>query len=171
MLFLRTLLMFVFLSSLFACAPNQTVYNPILNKNIQTFGNINFPETIKKAYRNSTLKYKVLGDIKSGPYKGKINFGASNTSMNDAKLIFYTHIPCRNNVCIITHINDKKLKTLVDNIHNEIKTQGNKIKSEIVGETVLKHLKEINEVAYLRFASVYKEFSDASDFEKEVAEL
>ena len=68
-------------------------------------------------------------------------------------------------------INDKKLKTLVDNIHNEIKTQGNKIKSEIVGETVLKYLKETNEVAYLRFASVYKEFSDASDFEKEVAEL
>ena len=38
-------------------------------------------------------------------------------------------------------------------------------------KTVLKHLKEINKVAYLRFASVYKEFSDASDFEKEVAEL
>ena len=43
-------------------------------------------------------------------------------------------------------INDKKLKTLVDNIHNEVKTQGNKIKSEIVGETVLKYLKETNEV-------------------------
>ena len=75
------------------------------------------------------------------------------------------------NIATLPDINDKKLKTLVDNIHNEIKTQGNKIKSEIVGETVLKYLKETNEVAYLRFASVYKEFSDASDFEKEVAEL
>ena len=46
-----------------------------------------------------------------------------------------------------------------------------KVKSEFIGETVLSHLKEINKVAYLRFASVYKEFSDASDFEKEVAEL
>ena len=68
-------------------------------------------------------------------------------------------------------INEKKLKTLVDNIHNEIKSSGKKVKSEFIGETVLKHLKEINKVAYLRFASVYKEFSDASDFEKEVAEL
>ena len=68
-------------------------------------------------------------------------------------------------------INEKKLKTLVDNIHNEIKLSGKKVKSEFIGETVLKHLKEINKVAYLRFASVYKEFSDASDFEKEVAEL
>jgi len=68
-------------------------------------------------------------------------------------------------------INDKKLKTLVDNIYNEIKDHGNKVKTEIIGETVLSNLKETNKVAYLRFASVYKEFSDASDFEKEVAEL
>ena len=61
-------------------------------------------------------------------------------------------------------INDKKLKTLVDNIHNEIKDHGNKVKTEIIGETVLSNLKETNKVAYLRFASVYKEFSDASDF-------
>ena len=57
------------------------------------------------------------------------------------------------------------------NVHNEIKLRGKKVKSEVIGETVLTHLKEINKVAYLRFASVYKEFSDASDFEKEVAEL
>ncbi len=68
-------------------------------------------------------------------------------------------------------INEKKLKTLVDNVHNEIKSNGNKVKTELIGETVLSHLKETNKVAYLRFASVYKEFSDASDFEKEVAEL
>ena len=46
-----------------------------------------------------------------------------------------------------------------------------KIKSKIIGETVLIHLKDVNEVAYLRFASVYKEFSDVTDFEKEAAEL
>ena len=68
-------------------------------------------------------------------------------------------------------INEKKLKTLVDNVHNEIKAHGNKVKTEVIGETVLSNLKEANKVAYLRFASVYKEFSDASDFEKEVAEL
>jgi len=68
-------------------------------------------------------------------------------------------------------LSEKKLKALVESIHNEIKEQGNKVQSEFIGETVLKHLKEINEVAYVRFASVYKEFSDASDFEKEVAEF
>ena len=109
MSFLRTLLMFVFLSHLFACAPNKTVYNPVLKKNITSLGNINYPESIKKVYRNLTNKYKVLGDIKSGRYKGKINFGGSDTSMNEAKLIFYTSFACMNNICIITHINDNKL--------------------------------------------------------------
>ena len=109
MSFLRTLLMLVFLLHLFACAPNKTVYNPILKKHITTLGDINFPETVKKAYRNLTHKYKVLGEVKSGPYRGKINFGASDTSMNQAKLIFYTSDACRNNVCIITHIDDNKL--------------------------------------------------------------
>ena len=68
-------------------------------------------------------------------------------------------------------INQKQLKTLVDNIHTEIKDKGKKVDSKLIGEIVLKHLKINNEVAYLRFASVYKEFSDVSDFEKEVAEF
>ena len=68
-------------------------------------------------------------------------------------------------------ITEKQLKTLVDNIYKEIKEKGKKVKSKFIGEKVLQHLKEMNEVAYLRYASVYKEFSDVSDFEKEVAEF
>ena len=68
-------------------------------------------------------------------------------------------------------ITEKQLKALVENIHKEIKDHGKKVDTKFIGENVLKHLKEVNEVAYLRYASVYKEFSDASDFEKEVAEF
>ena len=68
-------------------------------------------------------------------------------------------------------ITEKQLKTLVENIYKEIKEKGKKVKSKFIGEKVLEHLKEMNEVAYLRYASVYKEFSDVSDFEKEVAEF
>ena len=68
-------------------------------------------------------------------------------------------------------ISEKQLKALVDNIYTEIKDKGKKVNSKLIGEIVLKHLKIKNEVAYLRFASVYKEFSDVSDFEKEVAEF
>ena len=68
-------------------------------------------------------------------------------------------------------LSEKKLKNLVETIYIDLKKHGKKIESKIIGETVLSHLKDINEVAYLRFASVYKEFSAVSDFEKEAAEL
>ena len=68
-------------------------------------------------------------------------------------------------------ITEKQLKALVENISSEIKLNGKKVKSEYIGEKVLNHLKQFNEVAYLRFASVYKEFSEVADFEKEVAEF
>ena len=44
-------------------------------------------------------------------------------------------------------INEKKLKTLVDNIHNEVKSSGKKGKSEFIGETVLKHLKSLSKAS------------------------
>ena len=68
-------------------------------------------------------------------------------------------------------LSEKKLKNLVETIYLDLKKHGKRIESKIIGETVLSHLKDINEVAYLRFASVYKEFSEVSDFEKEAAEL
>ena len=68
-------------------------------------------------------------------------------------------------------LSDKQLKNLVETIYLDLKKHGKRIESKDIGETVLSHLKDINEVAYLRFASVYKEFSDISDFEKEAAEF
>ena len=68
-------------------------------------------------------------------------------------------------------LSEKKLKNLVETIYLDLKNHGKRIESKIIGETVLSHLKDINEVAYIRFASVYKEFSAVSDFEKEAAEL
>jgi transcriptional repressor NrdR len=45
------------------------------------------------------------------------------------------------------------------------------VKTDDIGREVLDRLKSLDEVAYLRFASVYKDFKDAADFEKEVAAL
>lgn len=45
------------------------------------------------------------------------------------------------------------------------------IAAEDIGQIVLQELRRVDEVAYLRFASVYKEFQGAADFEREVAAL
>ncbi len=45
------------------------------------------------------------------------------------------------------------------------------IKSSTVGEKVMKELKKLDNVAYIRFASVYKEFKDINDFKKEIKQI
>jgi transcriptional repressor NrdR len=45
------------------------------------------------------------------------------------------------------------------------------VPSSAIGESVLRHLKELDEVAYIRFASVYRQFQDIEDLRREVEEL
>ncbi|MGZ8323710.1 MAG: ATP cone domain-containing protein, partial [Rhodoplanes sp.] len=45
------------------------------------------------------------------------------------------------------------------------------VTSETIGETVMEHLRELDDVAYVRFASVYRNFRDPKDFEQALAEL
>jgi transcriptional repressor NrdR len=48
---------------------------------------------------------------------------------------------------------------------------GPEVPSETVGLAVLERLRALDPVAYLRFASVYKDFEDVADFEQELARL
>jgi len=62
---------------------------------------------------------------------------------------------------------------LVDDIVNDIEREmlrrgTEEVSSKIIGNAVLKRLKKIDKVAWLRFASVYLEFEDTSDFEKAI---
>ncbi len=45
------------------------------------------------------------------------------------------------------------------------------MESNIIGEFVMEHLKEIDDVAYVRFASVYRQFTDAESFRSEIEKL
>jgi len=60
-----------------------------------------------------------------------------------------------------------EINKVVDEIERELKSQEEEeVSSQLIGKLVLKKLKEIDKVAWLRFASVYLEFDDIKDFEK-----
>jgi transcriptional repressor NrdR len=62
--------------------------------------------------------------------------------------------------------------TQIESIKHEIvKLKTKQITSKQVGKIVIETLKEIDEVAYLRFLSVYKSFGSASKFQKEAEKL
>jgi transcriptional repressor NrdR len=60
-------------------------------------------------------------------------------------------------------------------VHTIEQSEGNKLRREIpsfeIGELVLEQLRGIDEVAYIRFASVYREFADVSSFLEELGGL
>ncbi|MBI2875361.1 MAG: transcriptional repressor NrdR [Candidatus Tectomicrobia bacterium] len=61
---------------------------------------------------------------------------------------------------------------LLDRVERYVKEQGEKeIPSTVVGEKVMQELQNLDEVAYVRFASVYRSFKDLSEFMRELKEL
>ncbi|NIA25655.1 MAG: transcriptional repressor NrdR [Gammaproteobacteria bacterium] len=65
----------------------------------------------------------------------------------------------------------KRLERMLIQIRDDARAQGRVVSSDDIGRAVLEHLAVIDHVAYLRFASVYKEFEGTGDFEREMAEL
>ena len=64
-------------------------------------------------------------------------------------------------------LSTEEIDTAFGKILNEIRTSGvREIKSYTVGEIMMKVLKDIDQVAYVRFASVYRDFRETKDFEQ-----
>lgn len=64
------------------------------------------------------------------------------------------------------------VSSMIDEIENEIMGREEKeIPSSEVGELVMEHLRQLDDVAYVRFASVYKEFKDVDTFLREIEKV
>lgn len=65
-----------------------------------------------------------------------------------------------------------EVECLVDEIRRELENAGiSEIPSKLIGEKVMDKLIAINKVAYIRFASVYKDFKEVKDFEEFVSKI
>ena len=74
--------------------------------------------------------------------------------------------------CAKRPISTDKLDEIVDQIVHDIEARGDReISSHTIGEMVIAHLKELDEVAYVRFASVYRKFKDKSEFMEELRNI
>ena len=70
------------------------------------------------------------------------------------------------------NVDPELVERTVSKIVRELESLGeNEVTTETIGETVMSHLRELDDVAYVRFASVYRNFREAKDFETALAEL
>jgi transcriptional repressor NrdR len=69
-------------------------------------------------------------------------------------------------------VDPERVEKMVSAIVRELETGGeSEVSSEVIGETVMEHLRQLDDVAYVRFASVYRNFREAKDFETVLGEL
>lgn len=68
---------------------------------------------------------------------------------------------------------DQTIKKLLSTIEQDIqkKAKDGEISTRDIGEIVMKHIKKIDKVAYIRFASVYRQFEDVEEFKQELQKL
>lgn len=71
-----------------------------------------------------------------------------------------------------TKVTAKDIDRIVDEVERElIGGESTEVMSKKIGELVAKRLKKIDKIAYIRFSSVFRQFVDIEDFEREVQKL
>ena len=69
-------------------------------------------------------------------------------------------------------VSSEQIENAIQNIKDYIRKIGEReVPSQILGKQVMGQLKELDQVAYVRYASVYEDFQDIKDFADEVSEL
>lgn len=66
----------------------------------------------------------------------------------------------------------ERVQEVADSIERELRMRGeSEIDSTIIGEIVMKYLEQIDQIAYVRFASVYRQFADVNNFMQELQRI
>lgn len=73
--------------------------------------------------------------------------------------------------CEKRSISLETIEKMLTKVEEKLRRKGKEVKSDLIGELVSQELKKIDKVAYIRFASVYREFADISDFKREIRGL
>ena len=68
--------------------------------------------------------------------------------------------------CAKRDISDEDLERIINNLESEWTTDKTEVSSKEIGDDVLRALKKADSVAYIRFASVYKQFDSLEDFQR-----
>ena len=69
-------------------------------------------------------------------------------------------------------VGEEEVETLIEDVKKDIRSTGEReIRSREIGEFIMKRLRQLDEVAFIRFASVYRRFEDITEFSEEVEKL
>ena len=68
-------------------------------------------------------------------------------------------------------VSSEKIDKMLTNVEEKLRRKGKEVGSSEIGDMIVKELKKMDKVSYIRFASVYRDFTELGDFKKEIREL
>ena len=68
-------------------------------------------------------------------------------------------------------VSQEAIEKALNFIEEKLKQEGKEVSSSLIGEMVMRQLKKLDKVAYIRFASVYKEFKDVNEYKTILREV
>ncbi len=91
---------------------------------------------------------------------------------NNGSRELYNHNKLRHGIilaCEKRPVTDQQISQMIARVEKNLRAIGEtEVPSSIIGDLVMKELKLLDSVAYIRFASVYKKFTDVTSFEQEI---
>jgi transcriptional repressor NrdR len=74
--------------------------------------------------------------------------------------------------CYKRSVSAEQIRQIADRVEEDIfRSFDKEVSSAFIGDSVMKHLRGVDKVAYIRFASVYRDFKDADDLIEEVSQV
>ena len=118
-------------------------------------------ECNKCEYRYTTYEYILANPVKV------IKKSGDREEYDRSKLENSFNIACKKRP-----IPEEKIQKAIHNIEEKISNISNiEIKADKIGELVMQELKDIDKVAFIRFASVYRQFKDIGEFQAQIEDL
>ena len=73
--------------------------------------------------------------------------------------------------CEKRSVSVEKIEKIIEEIEEKLRAKGKEVKSDNIGKMVMQKLKRLDKVAYIRFASVYRDLQDIKDFKEVIKEV
>jgi len=92
----------------------------------------------------------------------------------DGKVESFDHEKLKRGVmraCEKRPVSSEKIDKMLTNVEEKLRRKGKEVKSSEIGDILVRELKKMDKVSYIRFASVYRDFTELDDFKKEIKEL
>lgn len=87
----------------------------------------------------------------------------------------FDHAKLRNGILSALHkrpVDAERIEQTIERVTHRLQTMGEReVDSRFIGDLVMEELRELDEVAYVRFASIYRRFQDVAEFQDEIRRL